>query len=308
MMAPSGSVSGRITANSSPPKRATTSVSRALLRITAAASTSARLPYMCPYVSFTALKPSRSMNNIDNARFGAHGALGLAPQRQVQIPRVVQPRQVVGDRERFGAFDNQRVLQRQRRRPQRADRPPGRRRISCRLGRPTPPIEPDQRADGLPRDPAAGTRRRQTAGAVPAHARRGSGRGSQTPPRRASPGRRRPGPPCASGSVSPWLARTAICPSTSASRRPSTGTGHQVGAHDTRNSATRRGSSVACVDCSTCASAERGPRGAAGLGARTRGGGRRGSGVRAPGRPRRAGARPATGRVMVSLLPARGRC
>src|SRR5207248_1162428 len=66
--APSPPVSGRISANSSPPKRDTTSVSRALPRITAAASTSARLPARWPWVSLIDLKPSRSMNSSDSGR------------------------------------------------------------------------------------------------------------------------------------------------------------------------------------------------------------------------------------------------
>ena len=36
--------------------------------MTAAASTSARLPHRCPCVSLTALKPSRSMNSSDSGR------------------------------------------------------------------------------------------------------------------------------------------------------------------------------------------------------------------------------------------------
>ena len=66
--APSRPVSGKITENSSPPNRATTSVSRAQLRMTAAASTSALLPDMWPWFVLTFLKPSMSMNNTDRGR------------------------------------------------------------------------------------------------------------------------------------------------------------------------------------------------------------------------------------------------
>ncbi len=66
--APSTSVSGSTSANSSPPNRATMSVSRALLRITAAASTRARLPSKWPCASLIRLNPSRSTNSSESGR------------------------------------------------------------------------------------------------------------------------------------------------------------------------------------------------------------------------------------------------
>ena len=66
--APSTGVSGSTTTNSSPPYRATTSLSRAHERMTSPASTSVRLPHRWPCVSFTVLNPSRSMNSTDSGR------------------------------------------------------------------------------------------------------------------------------------------------------------------------------------------------------------------------------------------------
>ena len=78
--APSLPVSGRMSANSSPPNRATMSVSRALARITPAASTSARLPNRWPCVSLIDLNPSRSMNSSDSGRPLRERPLGFAAQ------------------------------------------------------------------------------------------------------------------------------------------------------------------------------------------------------------------------------------
>ena len=67
-----------------------------------AASTSARLPDRCPWVSFTDLKPSRSMKSSDSGRPLRDGALGFPPQHLRQVPRVVELSQVVGDGQRLG--------------------------------------------------------------------------------------------------------------------------------------------------------------------------------------------------------------
>ena len=66
--APSEPVSGSMIENSSPPNRATISVSRADPRMTAAASTSALLPDRWPWLSLTLLNPSRSMKSSDSGR------------------------------------------------------------------------------------------------------------------------------------------------------------------------------------------------------------------------------------------------
>src|SRR2546422_71036 len=63
--APSGPVCGRITVNSSPPKRDTTSISRTVEPITRPTSTSVRLPQRWPCWSFTLLNPSRSRKISD---------------------------------------------------------------------------------------------------------------------------------------------------------------------------------------------------------------------------------------------------
>ena len=110
--APSLPVSGRISANSSPPKRATTSVSRALRRISPAASISARLPYRWPCVSLIALEAVEVDEQQRQRTAAARGALGFPAQDLRQIARVVELRQVVGDRQRFGARDAQRVFER----------------------------------------------------------------------------------------------------------------------------------------------------------------------------------------------------
>ena len=83
-------VSGRTSANSSPPNRATTSVSRALPRMTAAASTSARLPHRWPWVSLIDLEAVEIDEQQRQRPAAARGALGLAAQHLVQVARVVQ--------------------------------------------------------------------------------------------------------------------------------------------------------------------------------------------------------------------------
>ena len=107
-----------MTENSSPPNRATTSVSRALPRMIAAASTSALLPARWPCRSLTLLKPSMSMNSTDSGRPRARGALGFAAQHQVEKPRVVETGEVVGDRQRLRLLKGQGVVERDGRRLQ----------------------------------------------------------------------------------------------------------------------------------------------------------------------------------------------
>ena len=113
--APSAPVSGRMIANSSPPNRATTSVSRADPRITAAASTRARLPARWPWLSLTRLEPVEVQEQQRQRTARARRALGFPSQHLVQVPGVVELRQVVGDRERLGPPQPQRVVERLRR-------------------------------------------------------------------------------------------------------------------------------------------------------------------------------------------------
>ena len=84
--------------------------------MTAPASTSALLPARWPWLSLTCLKPSRSRNSSDSGRPLRDRALGLAAQHLVQVPRVGQPRQVVGDRQRLGLLERERVVERDGRR------------------------------------------------------------------------------------------------------------------------------------------------------------------------------------------------
>ena len=65
-------------------------------------------------MSLIDLNPSRSMKSSDSGRPLRDGALGFPPQHLRQIPRVVERRQVVGDRQRFGALHPQRVVERDR--------------------------------------------------------------------------------------------------------------------------------------------------------------------------------------------------
>ena len=111
-MAPSRPVSGRIDANSSPPNRATTSVSRAQPRMTAAASTSALLPARWPCWSLTFLKPSRSRNSSDSGRPLRTARLVFPAQHLVEVARVLEPGEVVGDRQRLGLLQRQGVVER----------------------------------------------------------------------------------------------------------------------------------------------------------------------------------------------------
>ena len=111
--APGAPVSGRISANSSPPKRATMSVSRALPRMIAPASTSARLPARCPWLSLIDLKPSRSMNSRESGRPFRLASARFAPQSHVEVTRVVQAGQIVGDRQRFRPLQQQRSIERE---------------------------------------------------------------------------------------------------------------------------------------------------------------------------------------------------
>ena len=99
---PSLPVSGSTIANSSPPKR------RDDVRFPRAHTNDARrlhqrrLPARCPWVSFTDLKPSRSMKSSDSGRPLRDGALCFPPQHLRQVPRVVELSQVVRDGERLG--------------------------------------------------------------------------------------------------------------------------------------------------------------------------------------------------------------
>ena len=94
------------------------------------------------------LKPSRSRNSSDSGRPVRDARFDFAPQHQIQIPRVVQAGQVVGDRQRLGLLQR-RVRYRARWPAARAAsgtraRAPGR-----ATGRPpTARIEGDQHADG----------------------------------------------------------------------------------------------------------------------------------------------------------------
>ena len=115
--------------------------------MTAAASTSARLPNRWPWVSLTLLNPSRSMNSSDSGRPLREARLVSLPEHQIQIARVVEMRQVVGDRQLFGPLQQQRVVEGDRRRlEQDADRAQDRRRHP-RLARRRGAVEADERAD-----------------------------------------------------------------------------------------------------------------------------------------------------------------
>ena len=80
----------------------------------------------------------------------ARRTLGLAPQDLIEVARVVQVREVVGHRERLGALEQPRVVERDGRRlEQHANRLQERRR-EPRLARRRLPIERDQGADPPP--------------------------------------------------------------------------------------------------------------------------------------------------------------
>jgi hypothetical protein len=256
------------------------------------------------------------MKSSDRRAPGAHRALGLTPQRQVHEARVVEPREVVGHGQRFRACHDHRVFQRKR--PRRHQRGPGLAdaRVERRLGLGRTAVEANECTDGLlaaAQDEADGGHGAAARGCCQPRVVSQIGAAEvfaavHHPPR---DGLRRRG----QAFGQPRCARTASWPLTSVVTTAQIETGHQVGAHETRNSATRRGSSVACVDWTMCASAERVTR----RGRRARWASRRrvarsptatGSAAarwRGPGRARRAGARPVAGRVMVSLLPARAR-
>ncbi len=114
--APSRPVSGRIRANSSPPNRATTSVSRAQPRITRA-GLDQRLAARQVAVAVVDLLEAVQIQEQQRQRPAvARGALGLTPQRLVEVARVVQPGQVVGDRQSLRLLQRERVIERNRRR------------------------------------------------------------------------------------------------------------------------------------------------------------------------------------------------
>src|SRR4029078_4125763 len=154
--APSLPVSGRISANSSPPKRATTSVSRALWRISPAASTRARLPTPAPSTHGAAaievavrvvdrLEPVEIDEQQRQRPSAARRPLGLAPHHLRQVPRVVQRPQTAGDRQRLGALHPDRVIERNRARLQHREQRRLRRRREPWLTRGRAAIQPDER-------------------------------------------------------------------------------------------------------------------------------------------------------------------
>ena len=87
------------TTNSSPPKRAMTSLSRTILRNRSATAISSMSPRECPSVSLTCLNWSRSMKWIAHIRSGAHRPArfhAVAQDRPVRQPgERIEPRQVV---------------------------------------------------------------------------------------------------------------------------------------------------------------------------------------------------------------------
>jgi hypothetical protein len=66
--ASASSVSGASTPNSSPPRRATTSLVRVARRSACASMTSARSPALCPKRSLYSLNQSRSSTSIESGR------------------------------------------------------------------------------------------------------------------------------------------------------------------------------------------------------------------------------------------------
>ena len=101
--APSDPVSGRISENSSPPNRATTSVSRAEPRMTLRRLDQRPAAGEMAMHVVDRLEPVEIHEQQRQRPAAARRALDLAPQRLIQIPRVVQLRQVVGDRQRLRA-------------------------------------------------------------------------------------------------------------------------------------------------------------------------------------------------------------
>ena len=81
-------------------------------RITAAASTSARLPYRWPWRVVDRLEAVEVDEQQRQRPAASRRALGFAAQHLRQVARVVQLRQVVGDRQRLGALHAQRVVER----------------------------------------------------------------------------------------------------------------------------------------------------------------------------------------------------
>ena len=77
----------------------------------------------------------------------AHRALGFLAKRVVQVPRVVELGQVVGDRQRLGASDAERVRQRIGRRLEQADDRVGQARRHDRQPARPATVDADQDAD-----------------------------------------------------------------------------------------------------------------------------------------------------------------
>ena len=110
--APSTPVSGSRMANSSPPNRATMSVSRALRADDVGRFDERPAAEQVAVGVVDALEAVQIDEQQRQRPAAAHRALGLLAQDLVQVPRVVELGQVVGDRQRLGARDAQRVGQR----------------------------------------------------------------------------------------------------------------------------------------------------------------------------------------------------
>ena len=209
-------------------------------------------------MSLTALKPSRSMNSSDSG--GPVRTARLVSRRSDRFRYRELYRRV-----RSSVTDSASARFEQSARS-RAPAPPARAAAdqasqdagaSAGSAREDCAIEPDQRADGAVAARAAGSRRRRP---PPPRLRQprvvaqvGAGEASPLCITQPADGLSRPAPAARASALARRARRAAR--RRRRSRRPSTGAGHQVGAHETRNSATRSGSSVACVACSTCASA-----------------------------------------------------
>ena len=110
--APSLPVSGRTRANSSPPKRATMSVSRALAADHGRGFDQRPAPIEMAVIVVDRLEAIEVDEQQRQRPAVSRCALRLASQDLREIPRVVQLRQVVGDRQLFGALHPHGVVDR----------------------------------------------------------------------------------------------------------------------------------------------------------------------------------------------------
>ena len=220
--APSEPVSGRTIANSSPPNRATMSVSRArpanhrrgFDQGPAAGQVAVRV--------VDALEPVEVEEQQRQRTARTRGALGFPPQHLVQVAGVVELRQVVGDRQRLGPPQPQGVVERLRRPfERRPEQLAHRRRHARHLGRGRRSSN-DQGAHGVRPAPQRPAEHRAARRRAPAESLRRSADAELTPvsqdPARDADGRGRQRRAQAASTTAP-----TTCPSRSAAKTPHAG-------------------------------------------------------------------------------------